>query len=322
MKSKKQSAKKSDRKLAAKSAKVAKAVTGTSSKSELAVPKADVKNAVFNDPKAQAALRRIPMLIMLFAYSNTILVSLFLGATFIAQGLSVTDNPADITNSFSLFGVILVTALIMLLVLRYYKGKLFFKLLELSFVFSSALVIGSLFLTDTQSWELAFVLAAIRYFFPSKSDVLLYGSAAVFGALLGSSLDIVPAIIFAVLLGAYDYYAVFKSKHMIELAKSLNSRDANFSIKAGTPGNTIELGLGDFVVGAAVSVSALRITAFPDFGAALACALGASFGLSVMFYYLEKKHGYFPAVPPIVCGSLLCLGVYLAMRAVFFPILG
>jgi len=251
---------------------------------------------------------------MIFAFSNTLLVSLFLGAGFIALGLSVTENPADVGNSFSLFAYMLVTAVGMLLLLRFYKGKLLFKLFELSFVFISIMLAWSVFLGDEYAMQAGLVAALIRFAIPGYTQILLYCAAAIVGALLGTSLDIIPAALFAVMLSCYDYYAVFKSKHMITLAKNLNERGASFSVKTGSEDNRVELGLGDFVMGATLAVSALRISAFPDFGSALASAIGSSFGLSVLFYYLEKKRGYFPAVPPIAAGSLLCLAAYWGIK--------
>ena len=274
--------------------------------------KAGMKTA---QPAQPVLDKRIPIALMLFSYANTTMVSLFLGAAFIANGITVTENPADISNSFSLFFYMLFAAVSMLLIMKFYKGKLLFKLMELTFVFAAMTVLSSLFLGETDSVIFASLAAIVRALLPDKTSVLLYGSAAVVGGLLGASLDFVPAMVFAVALGVYDYIAVFKTKHIIELAQSLSRRDASFSIKAGPNDNAVELGLGYFVIGSTLSVSALKLGTFPDFGFGVAGALGSVFGLGTMFWYLEKRRGYFPAVPPIVLGSFFFISLYWLSRA-------
>ncbi|MFA6330314.1 MAG: presenilin family intramembrane aspartyl protease [Candidatus Micrarchaeia archaeon] len=316
--------------------------------------KKSTKNATGNE-RIAAFSRKINLFLMLAAFANTLLISLFIGAGFITQQLTVVDNPADVANSFGLIGYMIFAAALMLLILRFYKGKLLFQLLEYGLIATSAEVFGAVFLPG---YDLYIVIAAVaaRLLLPRLQTVLLLFSSIVVGAILGASLDFIPVAVFATLLAAYDYIAVFRTKHMVELAKGLSEREAAFSIKIGVslpagkgkdetakpkttdvaakaglaeetraaaPGkapavrNGIELGLGDFLIGVMLSVAALKIGTFPSFGYGLASVIGASAGLTLMFIYLERKGGYFPAVPPIAAGSLLCISLYWCALSLF-----
>ena len=274
--------------------------------------------------------RKKNLFLMLSAFANTLLVSLFIGAGFIAQQLTVVENPADVANSFGLIAYMIFAAAAMLVVLRIYKGKLLFQLLEYGLIATSAEVFGAVFIPGYDVHLLVAAVAA-RFFFPRLQTFFLLFASIVVGSVLGASLDFMPVAVFAILLAAYDYVAVFRTKHMVELARGLTEREAAFSIRIGTAApakkgkglneaaaktaapaghNSIELGLGDFLIGVMLSVSALKIGAFPSFGYALASVIGASAGLTAMFIYLERKGGYFPAVPPIAAGSLLCILAY------------
>lgn len=280
-------------------------------------------------------IRKKNLLLMLAAFTNTLLVSLFIGAGFIAQQLTVVDNPADVANAFGLMAYMVFAAAAMLVLLRLYKGRLLFQLLEYGLIAASAEVFGAVFLPGYDLYLVVVALAA-RLLLPKLQTILLLFASLVVGSILGASLDFFPVAVFAVLLAAYDYVAVFRTKHMVELANGLSERQAAFSIrigdapaamKAAKPASapaaipavrsSIELGLGDFLVGVMLSVASLKIGEFPNFGYGIASVLGATAGLALMFYFLEKKGGFFPAVPPIAAGSLLCIFGYWCVRSLF-----
>jgi presenilin-like A22 family membrane protease len=290
-------------------------------------------NSEQKSKRIESMNRKVNLFLMLAAFANTLLISLFIGAGFIAQQLTLVDNPGDVSNSFGLILYMIVAAAVMLAILKFYKGKSLFRLFEYGLIASSASVFGMTFLPG---YELYVIIAAVaaRMFVPNSQTVLLLSSCIIVGALMGSSLDFVPVAVFALLLSAYDYIAVFKTKHMVTLAKGLGEREAAFSIKVGVKyvpkkeeekpafqkagtRTGVELGLGDFLIGIMLAVSALKIGTFPSFGYALASVLGATAGLGLMFYFLEKKGGYFPAVPPIAAGSFICIAAFWLTSALF-----
>ncbi|MFA6049155.1 MAG: presenilin family intramembrane aspartyl protease [Candidatus Micrarchaeia archaeon] len=276
----------------------------------------------------------IPLLfLMLASFALVQLLALVLGAIFVGQQLSLVENPADPGNSIGFFVYIVATALVLLLVLKFYKGKKLFFILELLLYFTAIqIALEALLSGIAYGGAIAMIAgilaAAVRVFYPQARNGLLLASAAVVGAVLGSSLDLFPAALLAVLLAGYDFIAVFVTKHMVTLAEELEGREAAFSVMFGEPAakklpqkrsaagagkkvSVIELGTGDLVIPCMLAVSAMKpmINGVPNFFAAASVSLGALAGICVLFYILEKRRGYLPALPPIVFFSLLFLAL-------------
>ncbi len=277
------------------------------------------------------------------------LLALFLGYQFLSNPpVSPFSNSNNISNSYFLFAYVLITAVLLLLVLKVYKGNFLFLALEIGLIFFSAIQIFSLFLSSLYSLILSFFAIGLRFSFPSSRPYLLSFAAALVGALLGSWLGLIPAILLAALLLVYDIVAVFFTKHMIELAKSLSSRGAAFSITVSanstknkesfknpnvskskvskqtksankkkdsqtTSSNsleTIELGTGDLVIPAMIIVSALNTS----LSLAIVALAGSLTGMLALIYLLERKKGYYPALPPLAGGAIVFILIYLVIH--------
>ena len=262
-------------------------------------------------------------LLLLACFFAALAGGLYVGAHFIAQKLSIVEDSSSVENVGFFFLYILFATAVMLVLLRYYRGSKLFFLAELLLEFSAMQILLSLFLSDLYSGAIALALVFMRVFEKRLKQPLLLIATVIVGALLGSSFDLVPALALSFLLAAYDYYAVFKSKHMVTLAKELQKREGAFAIeisvpsaqgKAGSPqargknpekpssrGESILLGTGDFVIPLMLCVSVLKLSVF----AALVTALGAFVGLSALLFAMQKTRGYYPALPPIVLFSTL-----------------
>src|SRR3989344_9156334 len=221
-------------------------------------------------------------LLLLACFFAALAGGLYVGADFIAQKLSIVEDSSSVENVGFFFLYILFATAVMLVLLRYYRGSKLFFLAELLLEFSAMQILLSLFLSDLYSGAIALALVFMRVFEKRLKQPLLLIATVIVGALLGSSFDLVPALALSFLLAAYDYFAVFKSKHMVTLAKELQNRQAAFAIqftvppqaadkrvskgKAGegkggkteprlrTQGESILLGTGDFVIPVLLSV--------------------------------------------------------------------
>jgi len=267
-------------------------------------------------------------LLATFAVSQVI--ALAIGAVFVAQQLTILENPEDPGNALTLMAYVLFSALAILLILKYYAGRLLFLAIELLLIFFSTQIVAAIFLPVPVAAALALAVAALRFAFPGLRQYAILYSTSVAGALLGASLGIVPAVAFAILLAAYDFAAVFYTKHMIALAEGLGQRGVAFSIQitasksssSATKINaktskkakissskrrieSIELGTGDLVIPAMLMVSSLKLSLLHSF-AGLAGALA---GLMTLLWVMERRRGYFPALPPIVLGSFVGLAL-------------
>lgn len=261
-------------------------------------------------------------LLLLGSFFLALLLGMFIGTQFISQQLSIVDDSSDLGNVGYFFLYILFATAVMLLILHFYQGKKLFFFAELLLEFSAIQILLSIFIAELYSNIVGLALVVARYFKPWLKQPLLFLATIVVGALLGSSFDLIPALILSFLLAAYDYFAVFKSKHMVTLAKELQKREAAFAIefttKSPTPatssskkqkkipekenrGDSILLGTGDFVVPVMLCVAVLKLSV----ASALMTALGAFVGLSALLFVMQKTRGYYPALPPIVLFSTL-----------------
>ena len=248
------------------------------------------------------------------------LIALVIGFQFIGQNVSAVADSGSVQNSFFFFGYVIAFAVILLLVLKFYKGNALFFFFELLLIFVALNLVITLFASDLIAIVVSLVVIAARVFKPTLQQPLLLMVSGIVGALLGSSLDILPAVILSVLLSVYDIIAVFYTKHMVVLAKDLVKRGAAFSVKVNTKEGTLELGTGDLVMPAMLIVASAKLpgklfsVASPlNFWISwhiILALLGALAGLVLLFMVMRTK-GYWPALPPLVLGTLTGIGLSL-----------
>lgn len=142
------------------------------------------------------------------------------------------------------------------------------------------------------------------------------------GALFGSILGFVPAVLLLALLSAYDWFSVNISEHMVSLAKSGLSSDTfmGFSYPKGdadmtdiermeevpeqeVDGETVQVGMlggGDIVIPMLFAVVVLR-----DFGPVP--ALFSVFGAAALLHLLlsrAREGQFYPAIPAVAAGAV------------------
>ncbi len=240
------------------------------------------------------------------------LLALGIGLQFASQQVSLVSDPSSTDNSFFFFLSVLFFAALLLIILKYYAGKLLFLILELGMAFFAFQLLLSLFTSEANAFVVAGAVVAIRLILPQLQQLLLLVTVSIVGGLLGTSLDILPAALLAALLSGYDVVAVFYTKHMVTLAKNLSKRGAAFSISVKAGKSALQLGTGDMVIPAMVIVSANKTGAlvfshagysllFPS----LLALLFSLAGFALLLFYIEKKKGYWPALPPLAFGAVL-----------------
>ncbi|MDP6670586.1 MAG: presenilin family intramembrane aspartyl protease [archaeon] len=249
----------------------------------------------------------------------------------------VTEDPDDPINAIGLFGMILVSTAIFLIFLKLFKGAALFKVLEAIVVFSASLIVFwtllELAMILLGVWEivgglalfaalaLALALVATRVLWP-KNLILRNLSSSVsvagVGVLIGISLGVVPVIIFLILLTIYDFIAVFKTKHMIVLAKGISKKNLafTFALPSKELKHQFELGTGDMVMPltfavAVMNSSAMSGVAFPNYIIpGVLVLIGSLAGLLWTIDYISKHVGIaLPALPPQTVIMLLMWGV-------------
>lgn len=259
--------------------------------------------------------------------------------------VSDMNSPVDaLATSLLFIAYILFGAVMIVLVARFYKGMMFFRLLEFFVIasasavvfFTIALYMGVEFLfAFLLGGAAGFSLAALKFIWVDVKNAAAIISSAGVGALFGFSLSttfgvplgFLSVVVFIILLSIYDYIAVFKTKHMIEMARELSTRQLSFAVtaknvparklhepreeyvdRAMKEGERLDLGTGDLSVPLMISVAAFTLG--PNgMLYSFAVAVGSTIALFMLLRFVSKQRVFLPALPPICLGGMLALFV-------------
>lgn len=217
-----------------------------------------------------------------------------------------------------ILGAILVGTVFILLII--YWGKVW--LWKLWFFFAIAVCLYIAFGAFVPAWA-ALILAIILSYFKAYrhnfvvhnfSEIFVYGGLAV---IFVPILTVWVAVVLMILLSFYDAYSVWKSKHMVEMAKFQTSSGvfAGLQIPYKFPGlkkkagqklvqvKTAILGGGDIGFPLLFAGAVLK-----EFGFAKACIIPpfAALALLGLLLFSKKKH-FYPAIPFLSVGCLVGL---------------
>lgn len=213
-----------------------------------------------------------------------------------------------------------------LIFLRFSKSALPYKIIFLLVMFFGMQAFFSLFLSEFAASGAALLMILARIFVPFilvHNVVLVLGVSAV-GAMLGMSLNPWTAVVILLVLSVYDYIAVYKTKHMVKMAKEMIERGAVFALILpektahyiesapkikGPQEGIFFLGAGDLVFPLVMSASALSV----GLASAVITAVFSVFGLffTHFLFSVQEKREPMPALPPIalltIAGFLVSL---------------
>jgi len=271
-------------------------------------------------------------------------IALALAAPLKSNGMSAFQNPESLLNPLIYIVLIVIYAIVVLVIIKYklrWLLKAIITLAVLSTLVYVFLGISGLFVSDplnsvpvlAGSVAAAVVLSALMLVYPEwyVVDVIGVLTAAGAAALFGVSLAVLPVILLLVALIAYDYIAVYKTKHMLTLAEGVTDLNLpilfvlptklNYSyirskakIKELKEGEreTFIMGLGDTVMPTILAVSANVFVDAPGIGPVNFPALGTVAGTLVshaalMYYVLKGK--------PMAGLPFLCTGAIVGFAA-------
>lgn len=228
------------------------------------------------------------------------------------------EKPSFSSLEFILY--FLLGTLIIFSLLRFFKSAVPFRFFFFLAVFSGANLVLNAFFAENISLILSAALAIFLFLHPAiwlHNIVFTFGLAGL-GALLGISLTPIAAIVILIILSVYDWIAVYKTKHMVKLAKEMIERGAIFAlilpdkikdmflshheVKPGD-GKAFFLGGGDVALPLLLSVSALNL----GLNVSIFTAIFSIVGLFAthLFFVLQEKKKPMPALPPIAFFTIL-----------------
>ncbi len=270
----------------------------------------------------------LPKLVLIFVLAQVI--GLGVGADLIAEISSgemeqptiFTDSPDDPLNAVFLIAGILFFTAMLLVFMFFFKGPGLFRVFEIFVVFTTSIIVFSTFVPETIAFVFAVELIALRLLLPKSvfiRNIAAIISVAGVGALIGVSLGVIPVLVFLILLSVYDFIAVFKTKHMVKLAKGISGKNLAFTVAIPTKEHQFELGTGDLVLPLVFAVSVMKASsaAYPFYLVPAAMILVASIiGLVFTMDWVGRHVG--KALPALPLQAVLMIFVWLALIALGF----
>lgn len=210
------------------------------------------------------------------------------------------------------------TAIILGLI-RVIHGGFVLRLFFIFALFSGLLITSSLVLPDAAALILSAGLVTAYLLWPYVwlHDLVLTLTLPGIAAFIGLSLNPWFAVLLLILMSFYDYIAVYKTKHMVKMARAMIAGRAIFAmifpeklknftsrIDEAHPGQGfMMLGTGDFVFPLIMATSAVYIGQFASW-----LVLSFSFiGLLLMhlLFIGQKIRRPMPALPPLAAFAIL-----------------
>ena len=257
-----------------------------------------------------------------FLFSLTLILGIFtafkINKYFIQEEVAVTPIPPS--NFLLTFFITTAGLFILLKFLRFEKGKAAF----LKILFSLSFFLGGLLLFNTWLNLIpSFLLITILIFWWLKSPfvlnqnlLMIFGMAGI-GAVLGLKLTPQMLVIILIILSIYDWIAVYKTKHMVRMARAMIEMGVISAIvipqsisgfkssleKVKPGGEFLVLGGGDIVLPLLFSVSMIPFGILKS----SIIALFSLFGLFANFYIFikQKERKPMPALPLISLFSII-----------------
>ncbi len=212
-----------------------------------------------------------------------------------------------------------LVTLLLILFLRILKGNLFFRGLFVLVIFLGCFIFFNILVSNTVALSLVILALLLRYVFPKVwlHNLVIGLATAGIGASFGLSLPLAAVLIIIFILSLYDYVAVYKTKHMVEMFRELLARKVIFALilsekfkdwfvdfrKIQPRSKFLFLGTGDIVLPLILAVSALSY----GLESAIFVVGGSLVGVVVLhaIFTSQPKRTPMPALPPLAFFSVL-----------------
>lgn len=248
-------------------------------------------------------------LLLLFLFLLSQFIGLFIVKDFLAQDLPYNLQRPDIKEETSYINIIVLLAIVTVVALII--AKLNLGTLWKAWFFLSVLIVLAISFSSFLNQILAFVIALIltfikifkkNVFIHNLTELFIYGGIA---AIFVPVMNLLSVSILLILISIYDLIAVFRTKHMITLAKF----QTGLKLFAGLH---IPYGKKEAILGGGDMAFPLLFTGvlLKDLGN-LAFIVPLIVTLTLLgLFLISKKNKFYPAMPFLTIG---CFAGYLLM---------
>lgn len=244
-----------------------------------------------------------------------------------AYRLSIIAPPVKIEVTPSFFSQFIISAVfvlaIVLLIIKFvksgFKKRILLKTILLFIFFFGSFTFFEVWLGDAIAFPLTLFLLFFWLKMPNifTHDLLMIFGMAGLSSVLGLGLTPEAVAILLVIFSVYDIVAVYKTKHMVKMAKAMTEAGALPGLilpsqvselktsleKISLGGKFLILGGGDIVFPLLFSISALQNGIIQSVIIAFFSLLGLL--TSFWFFFRQKERRAIPALPPIALFSIL-----------------
>lgn len=258
------------------------------------------------------------------AFLFSLILGLGLAAAFeLNQLLALKEIIFPQTSFWGFFITFLLATLFILLLIRFLKFRkekgVIFKM-----IFVLVILLGGLLFFKTwlpESFSLIIVISLIFWWLKRPSilnhDLLMIFGLAGAGSTLGLTLQPLTVVALLIFFSVYDYIAVYKTKHMVKMAREMLEQQAILALVVPSEisgfwaslaeirpgGKFLILGGGDVVFPLLFSVSLMPAGILNSIIIAIFSLIGLFF--SFYIFIRQEVRQPIPALPPIAAFSLL-----------------
>ena len=262
-----------------------------------------------------------------FTFSFLFEVFLFIFTQYLALGVAlslalkynVSAAPVAPLSAWQFILAFLIATAILFIILKYFKKPWLIQVLFYLAILEGLWIFGSAYFNFP---EVFYFIVGILFFWLFYRNVFMHNIVLVLAisaiaVLFGQNLMPSSVIIILIILGLYDYIAVFQTKHMVSIFRGLAENKVYFSLiipqtfkglfkkinEVSPQTEFMFLGTGDLAIPAIFIVACLKVNLLTSLCVGLGAVLGFIF-LYILFV-TQKARAPMPGLPPIILGCLI-----------------
>ncbi|MEM2934908.1 MAG: presenilin family intramembrane aspartyl protease PSH [Candidatus Thermoplasmatota archaeon] len=261
--------------------------------------------------------RYIAQIGIFFTFIISQFIACLVADSFHKEGYAI-ENPENPANIFIIISSILIFTFIILLISKY-REKLVKYIFFFFFFIASISIFDAFFhfISSHYSFIFAIIFSMLMIFlitrYPKWYIINIFGIFLASGIIaIFSSLPIAYIIILLSALAIYDFISVYKTKHMIKLAK--NAISSNLPLLLVFPKrlgrkhrrkDSMYMGLGDVVIPGILITASYINGGFQGFIFTLS---GAIFGLAILLFMASRSPQ--PGLPFLNSGAIVGYAIF------------
>lgn len=246
------------------------------------------------------------------------IISIFLAGRFYSLK-AVMGAPTQMVEWWQFLLAFGIGTAIVLGLIRISHGGWFLRIFFLFALFVGIMITFGAFTSQTLAFILSLVLIFSYVMWPYvwSHDLILILTLPGIAALIGVSLNPWTVAVLLIVMSVYDYVAVYKTKHMMKMAKTMIASRAIFAmifpekikdfkehLDNAHPGEGfMMLGTGDFVFPLILASSAFALNSLAPW-LVLSFSLIGLLIMHLIFFY-QKIRRPMPALPPLAAFSII-----------------